>query len=211
MMQVMPMPCCGAEPPVPTSRHNFGSLTIEDTTDWSKFGWDPRTGLCRACGEDKRHFRCESPKCSVSVDRFQRFCDGCQGAFELGVIEDIGPWSPDPAASGPRHRAFPGGGYHLCAYEDGRWFVEYKYDQTIGSGTVSDVMPDVLATAKLLCVGTWKQHSRTTTKTGRQHFDELMDLRERMKEHHPECVLNEYNGCVPNCPGLKALMETEHE
>ncbi len=82
MMQVMPMPCCGVEPPPYTCEWNtrdpqepfkvtcddsnrpegeekgvinvdviMPTVTIIETTDYSGFGWDPETGMCRACGK----------------------------------------------------------------------------------------------------------------------------------------------------------------
>lgn len=86
MLTVCPMPCCGIEIPLPV--HNTkvteNGVLITDVADYSKFGWDPETGKCRNCGEDGEQFRCASPTCRCSVDREVRFCEGCQGAFEMG-------------------------------------------------------------------------------------------------------------------------------
>ena len=202
MMSLLSMPCCGADP-----YNDDGSMAG---------AWDPRTGLCRHCGKDGRVYSCASPTCRGSISEMERFCKGCQGAFDLGLMEDAGPWHPDPAVSGPQHRAFPAPGYQLIAYEDGRWAIRWRGD-TVGSGTITHPdLPGALATAKLCCVGTWKQHSRPHIKTSEQLFDDLMEWRRRMAEHHPECKdepdgLDTYAGCHPECLGLAALMEYVHE
>lgn len=154
MMQVMPMPCCGTHPPIPEHTVQCGSgngVDIVETTDNSKFGWD-LAGLCRSCRTHKSHFSCASQTCLNGVGRFDRFCSGCHGAFEMGVIEDPGPWSADPAATGLRYRAFPSGFYTLGAYVDGRWFVEHQ-GVTLDHGTATDELA-----AKVVAVGVWKQH-----------------------------------------------------
>lgn len=92
MLEIAPMPCCGTKPPEPTSKVEHSQAdgflsTITDTTDWSSFGWDVETGLCKACGADGLDYRCASPTCKAGVAKEERFCEGCQGAFDLAMRE----------------------------------------------------------------------------------------------------------------------------
>lgn len=73
-MTVLPMPCCGAEPPV----------------DLVGFGWDPHTGLCLSCGTPRQTHRCETRSCHSMAEGEARFCVPCREAFDLAVAE-LGP------------------------------------------------------------------------------------------------------------------------
>lgn len=70
MLLVLPMPCCGTMPPPANERF------------WRGFGWNPETGKCRHCGASMADYQCASPTCNYSVEKGQRFCEGCAGAVE---------------------------------------------------------------------------------------------------------------------------------
>lgn len=57
----------------------------------------------------------------------------------MSIFFDPARWYGDPAYTGPRWRRFPGNGWHLVAYEDGRWFVE-RYGKMLGEGETSDLV-----------------------------------------------------------------------
>ncbi len=98
MIQEAPMPCCGAEPPertfekkviTPSDSVRVPSLYVTETTDNSRYGADPKTNTCRACGADQTPYLCESPPCRTVTPNKDRFCGPCQSAYDMGQFEQI--------------------------------------------------------------------------------------------------------------------------
>ena len=73
-MQVLPQPCCGAEPYLSNGKWN------------TKCSWG-LTGYCNNCGAHKAPWVCANDVCRGCTEKDVRFCESCTHAFKMGVLE----------------------------------------------------------------------------------------------------------------------------